>query len=262
MFMTTLTRIAFVAVISFSLCLPAAAQMKPKDIMQEVRDLRRGVPNSVSDVQMTIRTGSGRTVKQAMRQFVLEVRGDGNRTINVFNKPADVNGVSVLTHSALTGNDKQWLFLPTVGRVKRISSSNRSGAFVGSEFAFEDLSSFEVQKYNYQSAANETLNGKSVIAIKYTPKYSGSGYTALKTFVDPKIMQPIRTDFFNRRGEHFKTLTLSNYKAYNGKRGWRPHKLDMKNLKTGARTTISFSTLRDAPVASGAYNSNQFEAVN
>ena len=57
---------------------------------------------------------------------------------------------ATLTFTHKTGPDDQWLYLPTLKRVKRISSDNRSGAFVGSEFAYEDLSSQEIEKYTYK----------------------------------------------------------------------------------------------------------------
>ena len=55
-----------------------------------------------------------------------------------------------MTFTHKTGPDDQWLYLPALKRVKRISSDNRSGAFVGSEFAYEDLSSQEIEKYTYK----------------------------------------------------------------------------------------------------------------
>ncbi len=252
---TTSLALAFVSIAGFAL-----AAQDPESIMSKSRDMRKGLTNSVSDVVMSIKSG-GKTVNREMRQYVLELPRDGNRTINVFSKPNDVNGVSVLTHSALDGNDKQWLNLPSVGRVKRISSSNRSGAFVGSEFSYEDLASFEVEKYNYKGAETSSLNGKQVFAVTYTPKYSGSGYSEVRSFLDQKTFQPVEIHYFNRRGEHAKTLKLSKYKSYGSGRMWRPHLLVMTNHRNGNVTTIDFSPFRANGTASATFNSNQFSRV-
>lgn len=240
---------------------PAFAAQDAVSVMRRSRELRRGLTNSVSDVVMRITSG-GRTVTREMRQYVLEVQGDGNRTINVFSRPADVSGVSVLTHSALNGNDRQWLYLPSVGRTKRISSSNRSGAFVGSEFAYEDLASFEVEKYDYRSLERATVQGRNVFAVSYVPTYSGSGYSQIRSFLDTSTYQPIEIHYFNRRGEHFKTLQLSQYKSYGSGRIWRPHRLIMTNLRNGNRTQIDFSTFRANGTDTGNFNSNRFERVS
>ncbi|MGB3314223.1 MAG: outer membrane lipoprotein-sorting protein, partial [Albidovulum sp.] len=194
--LTDLTRRTMVLSALASLATPSLAASDPAAVMSRNRELRRGLTNSVSDVTMTINSG-GREVTRKMRQFVLEVSGRGNQTINVFSSPADVQGISVLTHSALNGNDQQWLFLPSVGRVKRISSSNRSGAFVGSDFAYEDLSSFEVEKYSYTSAEDVTLGGKKAISVVYKPSYSGTGYTQLRAFLDPGNYQPLQIEYYN-----------------------------------------------------------------
>lgn len=255
-----LTTLAALAAPAF-IATPALAAPDPVGVMRKSRELRRGLTNSVSDVTMTIRSG-GRSTTRKMRQFVLEVAGNGNQTINVFSSPADVQGISVLTHSALNGNDQQWLYLPSVGRVKRISSSNRSGAFVGSDFAYEDLSSFEVEKYAYIGAEETLSQGKKVIAVTYKPGYSGSGYTQLRAFLDPGNFQPTQIHYFNRRGEHGKTLTLSGYKSYGGGAAWRPHRLEMQDHGAGTSTRIDFSTFSANGTDASSFNANRFQSVS
>lgn len=236
------------------------AAQEASSIMSKSREMRKGLTNSVTNVSMSIESGE-KTVTREMRQFILEVTGDGNRTINVFSEPADVSGVSVLTHSSLNGDDKQWLFLPSVGRVKRISSSNRSGAFVGSDFAYEDLASFEVEKYSYESVERTDRAGRDVFAVTYRPEYSGSGYRRIRAFIDTRHFQPVEIQYFNRRGEHFKTLALSQYKAYGNGRIWRPHRLVMSNHRNGSVTSIDFSDFRANGTAANNFNSNQFQKV-
>lgn len=240
---------------------PKIAFASPADVMRKSRDLRRGLTNSMADVTMTIRA-RGRDSVRKMRQYVLETPNSGNQTINVFSSPTDVQGVSILTHSALNGNDQQWLFLPSVGRVKRISSSNRSGAFVGSDFAYEDLSSFEVQKYSFASAENTSIGGKKTIAVEYAPSYSGTGYTKLRAYLDPRNYQPLQIDYFNRRGENAKTLQMSQYKSYGGGAAWRPHRLVMKDHESGGATQIDFSPFKSDGTASSSFNSNRFQTVS
>ena len=250
--------IGLIIALAISTTTGASATEDARSIMAKSRDLRKGFTNSMTNVKMILHAGGDRTTVREMHQYVLEVDDDGNHTINVFSKPADVDGVSILTHSALDGNDKQWLFLPSIGRVKRISSSNRSGAFVGSEFAYEDLSSFEVEKYSYKGFNHEELDGKQVIVVEYVPKYDNSGYTLLRCYLDPSNYQPVRIDYFNRRNEHFKTLTLGGYKAYQENHAWRPHRLEMKNLLNGKSTTIDFSDFVPSSLTVSGFNSNQF----
>jgi hypothetical protein len=238
----------------------ASAGNDALSVMTQSRELRRGLVNSVSDVTMEIRDTSKRSTIRRMRQYVLEVPNAGNQTINVFSWPADVNGVSILTHSGLTGDDDmQWLFLPSFKRVRRIASSDRSGAFVGSEFAYEDLTSFEVEKYTYGGVSHEQYAGKDVLVVESKPRYGSSGYSRLRTFLDPSNYQPVRIEYFNRRNEHFKTLELTDYKAYAGKSGWRSHQFSMTNHSNGRTTVIKFEPFRPSPEPASVFNANKFQ---
>ena len=64
---------------------------------------------------------------------------EGDKSLSIFDTPADVEGTIFLSHTKIKNPDDQWLFLPALKRVKRISSSNKSGPFMGSEYAYEDL---------------------------------------------------------------------------------------------------------------------------
>ncbi|MCL3883035.1 outer membrane lipoprotein-sorting protein [Marivita sp. GX14005] len=244
-----------------ALVAPRIALAGPADAMHKSRELRRGLTNSMADVTMTI-TAQGRASVRKMRQYVLETPNSGNQTINVFSSPADVQGVSILTHSALNGDDRQWLFLPSVGRVKRISSSNRSGAFVGSDFAYEDLSSLELEKYEFTAAGTSAVGGVNAIEVTYTPRYSGTGYSAIRSYLDPSHYQPIQNHYFNRRGEHMKTLHLGGYKSYGGGAIWRPHHLVMTDHAKGSTTEIVFSAFRSNGTAAANFSANRFERVS
>ena len=99
---------------------------------------------------MILRNAQGEESIRKFNSKTLEVDGDGDKSIFIFEHPRDVEGTAVLTFTHKVGPDDQWLYLPALKRVKRISSDNKSGSFVGSEFAYEDLSSQEIEKYTYK----------------------------------------------------------------------------------------------------------------
>ena len=248
-----------------ALCLAGASlgalASEAADLMKQRRQLSSGWQNSMANVKMKIVEANGETSLRELKQYAQEVSDDGNRTINIFLKPKDVDGLAVLTHSHTHGNDDQWLYLPSSQRVKRIASTNRSGAFVGSEFAYEDISSFEVDKYSYGAVSRTTLDGKPVIAVASQPTYENSGYSKLMTYLDTKTYQPHKIEYFNARGEVFKTLVLSQYKPYSGQAGWRPHVLDMVNHLTGRRTVIEYSAYEPSRMGGDAFNANKLGQI-
>lgn len=236
------------------------ALLEAEEIMKRSREYQRGLPNSMSTVTMTIES-RGNHIVRTMEQYILESNDSGNKTINVFSEPADVKGVSVLTHTEMDGNDQQWLFLPSINRTKRISSSNRSGSFVGSDFAFEDLSSLELEKYDFDSANYEEINGQKLIKVTYKPKYSGSGYSYIETFLDTQNYQPKFNKYYNSRGEHSKTLFLSEYLSYTDDGAWRPHVLKMENHIKNSVTEIVFKKFTTKSTSKRNFQPNAFDRV-
>ena len=114
----------------------------------------------------------------------MEVPGDGDKSMSIFDKPRDIKGTAVLTWTHSLEADDQWLYLPALKRVKRISSKNKSGPFMGSEFAYEDIASQEVDKYESFYVRDENLNGVDCYVLERIPQYKYSGYTRLEVWFD------------------------------------------------------------------------------
>jgi len=132
---------------------------------------------------------------------------------------------------------------PRFKRIKRISSANKSGPFVGSEFAYEDLSSQEIEKYSYKWLRDETLDGHDVFVIERFPQYKNSGYTRQITWIDKEIYQRRKVEFYDRKNTLLKTLVSSDYKQYLDQY-WRPGKMEMVNHQTGKKTDIIWENLQ------------------
>ena len=117
-------------------------------IAREQDKRESGFGDYSATLAMTLRTADGKEAQRQMRLLELEVVSDGDKSLTVFDAPKDVAGTALLTWSHKTADDDVWLYLPSLSRVKRIASNNKSGAFMGSEFAFEDIASQEVKKFS------------------------------------------------------------------------------------------------------------------
>ena len=98
-----------------------------------------GFQDFTAAMTMVLRDRHGRESVRQMRFKVLEVPGDGDKSLFVFDQPRDVQGTALLTHAHINTQDDQWLYLPALKRVKRINAARRSGSFMGSEFSYEDM---------------------------------------------------------------------------------------------------------------------------
>ena len=104
------------------------------EIAREADRRDAGFGDTSVNLSMLMTTPSGSEIVREMRQQTLEVAEDGDKVIMVIDSPADLKGTAILTFTHKVAYDDQWLYLPALKRVKRISSSNKSGPFMGSEF--------------------------------------------------------------------------------------------------------------------------------
>jgi hypothetical protein len=194
-------------------------------------------------LRMVLKNRHGQESVRTLDVRSLEVAQDGDRSLGYFQEPADVKGTALLTYSHKTENDDQWLYLPALKRVKRIASADKSGAFVGSEFAYEDLSSQEVEKYGYQYVKEERLDGEDCFVVERYPTAKYSGYTRQVVWIDKSAYRTRKVDYYDRKGSLLKTLTAGAFTVHL-ERYWRPGWMLMENHQTGKSTRLEWSGYR------------------
>lgn len=216
------------------------AQEKGLRVSQETKATDIGWTDSSAQLEMILKNQHGETSTRKMRMKSIEQENDGDKSLNIFDSPNDVKGTAFLSFSHPTGNDDQWLYLPALKRVKRISSRNKSGSFLGSEFSFEDLTSFEVEKYSYEYLKDEVIDGENCWVIIQYPLDKYSGYKKRIVWIDQSEYRIRKTDFYDRKDTLLKTLTFSNFHLLNEKY-WRSQRLEMINHQSGKSTVLNFN---------------------
>ena len=215
-----------------------------------------GFETQTADLIMILRNRQGQESTRYIRTRTLEVEGNGDKTLSIFDRPADVKHTAVLTYSHGLEPDDQWLYLPALKRVKRINSRNKSGPFVGSEFAFEDLGSQEVEKYSYKHLRDEACGEWECYVTERYPEYEYSGYTRQVAWIDKAEYRIVKVEFYDRKNALLKTLTYSGYKEYIDYY-WRPDEMFMQNHQTGKSTTLKWANYKfKTAVAERDFNPN------
>jgi outer membrane lipoprotein-sorting protein len=211
------------------------AQEKGLAIAKERKARDIGWGDSTAKAEMILRNAKGDETIRKMKIKALEVSGDGDKALTIFQQPRDVKGTAFLSFSHAVKSDEQWMYLPALKRVKRIASRNKSGPFMGSEFAFEDLSSFEIEKYTYKYLKDDTVNGELCFVVELDPVDKNSGYTRQLIWVDQSHYRAQKVEFYDRKNSLLKTLTMSDYKLHLEK-FWRANKQNMVNNQTKKST--------------------------
>jgi hypothetical protein len=230
-----------ISLLGFSTFLYSEKDLAKKglEIAEKADKSDTGFVNFTVNIKMTLTNKQGKQSTREMRTFTKEGVGDGDQAVIVFDTPEDVRGSAVLTYTHKTKTDDQWLYLPAIKRVKRIASRNKSGSFMGSEFAYEDLASQEVEKYTYMYLKDEVLNGEDCYVIDRFPVDKYSGYTKITTWISKKRLTPEKAVYYDRKKALLKTLNFIDYKQYIDK-FWRAAKFEMINHQRGKKTVLSW----------------------
>ena len=217
---------------------------KAEALVKELAARNVGYHDFQGAVDMTLRDASG---SEAHRRFSLKVlerpsANVGDQVLIVFDAPADVKGTALLSHTKVDEDDEQWVYLPGTKRVKRIAASNKSSAFAGSEFTYEDLSGSEVRKYEWKLLGTAPCSQGQCFRLEATPKDKGSAYSKRVLALDTEELRVVATEFYDRAGAKVKTLAYDGYTKLGGK-FWRAQTWTMTNHQSQKSTVLAFSKL-------------------
>ena len=245
--LTVFLRVFALAAFCFPHAFALAQEETPEDkglrIALEASARNEGFGDFTADMTMVLRDRQGRETRRQMGLKVLEVDGDGDKSLFVFNQPRDVRGTALLNHGHINTDDDQWLYLPALKRVKRINSSSRSGAFMGSEFTYEDMSSPDVEEFTYRFLRDEPCGDLACTVTEQVPLDKKSGYSRKVVWQDTTDLRSWKVELYDRRNSHLKTLTFADYQLHLDE-FWRAGEMTMVNHLTGKSTILQWSNFQ------------------
>lgn len=228
-----------------------SAESRGLAVAEAAEQVDAGYGDELVAVRMVLHDARGSSSERAIRMATLEGSdGEGDRSLILFDAPRDQRGTALLTWNHAEGEDDQWLYLPALRRVKKIAARNRSGPFVGSEFAFEDLAAEEASNYRWRYVganacgqrppAGRLPGGQQCHEVERFPVETWSGYSRQEVFYDVDTLRIERIEYYDRRNAHLKTLESSDWTLHQD-RHWRAGYMDMRNHQTGRRTELIWS---------------------
>lgn len=196
-------------------------------------------------IELTDRSGKKRTEETiAYRRYF----GDEKRTIIFYTEPTRVRGTGFLTfdYSDPAVDDDQWLYLPALRKVRRISASDRGDYFLGTDFTYEEIKKeqkIESTDYRFEAKGTETIDGRELLIVEGTPLSDDIidelGVSHVIWRVDPEIWMSRKTDYYDQNGNHARTTTLEGVEIIDGY--LTTTQIFVENHKTGHSSRITFS---------------------
>jgi hypothetical protein len=209
--------------------------------------------------RMVITARNGSVTERVMDQY--EKDGPkGNRTIIVFQSPAAVAGTRFLTMDNPGGAADKWIFLPALGKVRRIAASEGSGSFMGTDMSYDDISSAkrEVGLDTHRILREETLDGNPCYVVESVPKDPAYQYSKMIQWINKTSQVNHRVELYDRRGTLVKVLEILSLKEVQGRLSAVTTR--MTTVNAGTSTTIYAEILKyDDPVPEGVFTTGYLE---
>ncbi|MCF7824663.1 MAG: outer membrane lipoprotein-sorting protein [Candidatus Marinimicrobia bacterium] len=225
-----------------SLSLTAQTKLSGTEIMQKVSDRADG-DEMEGTLTMTLINASGGERVREIKQYIKDF-GTVEKKIMFFLQPADVKNTSFMNWSYAdeTKNDDQWIYLPALKKVKRISSDSSGDYFMGSDFTYDDLGDRKVGDDTHTLLRTETLEGLECYVIESVTKNKDYMYSKTTTWVVKDRWYGLKKEFYDEDGEYLKSLTLLNVEQING--FWIITGTEMKNAQKDHTTRMEFKGVK------------------
>jgi len=174
--------------------------------------------------------------------------GDDKKTVIFYKTPSNVKDTAFLTfdYKDESVDDDQWLYLPAMRKVRRISASDRGDYFLGTDFTYEDIKKegkIAIEDYTYNTIGEETFDGIKTYKVEAVTVDGETakelGHSKAIIWIDPEINLVRKSLFYDLNGNELKTLITKDVRQVDGI--WTRHVLDVQNHKTGHHTIFTFS---------------------
>ncbi len=206
---------------------------RAREIFEEVEHRRNKITYEQTDMQMVIYDSRGRTRNRSLTSYSF-TQGDEEKSLLVFEAPANVQGTSFLTLSN-GSNEVQKLYLPALGRVQTITASEKGDRFMGSDFTYEDLGDQNPDDFEF-----ELIEENDSEAILRAVKPESDQYAYIHFYIDTERYALTKAEYFNEDNEMIKRLEAENFTNVD-QDVWRANKMTMFDLRENRKTELVWS---------------------
>ena len=208
------------------------------DELAQKMDGRKTPIDSKVDLLMTLTNKKGKTRTSSLRSIN---KDDGEKQIIWFLSPADDKGVSFLKIEHDDRDDEMRIWLPAFKKIRRISAKKRSDSFMGSDMSYEDLSSRQLDEFNFSLKGQEIYDGISCHLLESLPKeHIRTEYTRHVTWVDSTLLISLKEESYDKSGKllkekYFSYTNINKYQILT--------KVHVTNIQKNHSTTLNFENI-------------------
>ncbi len=227
----------------FLFCLIAAGVVlhaqDARQIVQQAEDRSRSASQHYEGFLKVI-DSKGKTTTKRWTYERLGSHGN-SKAILRFTSPPEVQGVALLIVNHPDRASDQWMWIPDIGRERRVAFQDRSTRFFGTDFTFEDLEERDVNQYDFKLMNEESIDGAACWKIESKPRQGKSSqYTHSYVWIRKDNYAFARIESY-KGAKALRNLQYGDIRQVQGV--WTAHKLDMHDLGRNSHTVMTMDKL-------------------
>ncbi|MCA9523221.1 MAG: outer membrane lipoprotein-sorting protein [Myxococcales bacterium] len=236
-------------VITLGLVVPslASAEMTAEQIVDKSLNVNgNGFREGKAQIKLVLTSKGGDTRVRTIQSTAMK-EGSKNRVRILFLAPADVKGTGLLIRERGKGKgDLQYLYLPALKKIRRISGSAKNSSFMGTDFTYADLENREIKDNDYKRMPDESYRGTPCYRIVSTPKPGRDDYySKVDMLIAKSNFVVLKADFYDKSGSRLKEMKAGTVEKVEGR--WVVRKLLMKNVQKGTKTLLTVESITYSP---------------
>lgn len=228
------------------LCAAATAQTPDADELMRRNFHATKVSGFIGEITMTLTNARGeQRVRKMLVRSKLKADGVHSAVLTRFRQPADIKGTGFLQIENKVGDDDIWIYLPALGKTRRLTSNNKRDSFFGTDFSYGDILLPAVEKYRHTLLKREHVDGAECYVIESTPMDAktrdDSGYGRKISWIDARNYVERKVEYYDAKNALLKTqLAFDLREVEPAKQRWTPMRREMSNHQTGHKTLYTF----------------------
>lgn len=228
-----------------------AATQSGEQIMTE-EESRYNAPTEKFTITMSLIKGLD--IEQGAKRVIvmdmwLENKDGLQSSMIKITSPANLKGLGVLTVQSTATQTDQWLYLPDLGRSRKIASSKKSDKFMGSDITFGDFEPEVLERWNYSDTEQDNLETEAIYRIvaelRNPAEAKNYGYMSRVITLEKETFFVKQIEYFDL--EHVKSKVQLNLEVVMIDKYWRANKVIVKNLLARHITVLEFTNRQINP---------------
>ena len=209
------------------------------DELSILMDNRKSPADISSDMNMEITNKKGR--KRTLKVKSIS-KDNSEKQILWFLSPADDKGIAYLKIEHKNKDDEIRLWLPAFKKIRRISAKKKADSFMGSDLSYEDMTSRQIEDYNFTIIKEDNINNQDCYVMKSEPKKGiKSEYSKHLTWVTKDKYLPVKEESYDNEN---KLLKAKSFKYANLNSFDLVSEIFVENMQKKTNTLLKLSNLR------------------